>query len=172
MKSLFGLVAGAIVVVGMTGCSTLNIGKEQYACPGMPNGISCKSTSEVYEMTNNGNVPLPMHAGRQSEKEQSGDIVADDVSGSGSTGQIYVPSPRTAKVAKEYIAPNLGRYPIPIRTPAKVMRIWIAPFEDKGGDLVMPGFVYTEIEPRRWVIGEEGRGGVKGEYTSRPLSVK
>jgi conjugal transfer pilus assembly protein TraV len=42
--------------------------------------------------------------------------------------------------------------PTPIRTPSKVMRVWIAPWEDSDGDLNVSGYVYTEIEPRRWMV--------------------
>ncbi|WP_220124510.1 TraV family lipoprotein [Pseudomonas luteola] len=35
------------------------------------------------------------------------------------------------------------------------MRVWLAPWEDDTGDLVVSGYIYTEIQPRRWVIGEE-----------------
>lgn len=42
--------------------------------------------------------------------------------------------------------------PLSMRAPAQVMRIWIAPLEDKQGDLMVSGYIYTEIEPRRWGI--------------------
>ena len=42
---------------------------------------------------------------------------------------------------------------VPLRSPARVMRIWIAPWEDSRGDLHAPGYLYTEIEPRRWALG-------------------
>ncbi len=41
---------------------------------------------------------------------------------------------------------------VPLRSPARVMRIWIAPWEDSRGDLHAPGYLYTEIEPRRWAL--------------------
>jgi len=41
---------------------------------------------------------------------------------------------------------------VPRRAPARVMRIWIAPWEDSRGDLHAPGYLYTEIEPRRWTL--------------------
>jgi conjugal transfer pilus assembly protein TraV len=44
--------------------------------------------------------------------------------------------------------------PIPLRSQAKVMRIWIAPWEDQHGDLHASGLVFTEIEARRWNLGE------------------
>ena len=42
--------------------------------------------------------------------------------------------------------------PLALRVPARVMRIWIAPWEDSRGDLHAPGYLYTEIEPRRWTL--------------------
>jgi len=42
--------------------------------------------------------------------------------------------------------------PLALRSPARVMRIWIAPWEDSRGDLHAPGYLYTEIEPRRWTL--------------------
>jgi conjugal transfer pilus assembly protein TraV len=57
-------------------------------------------------------------------------------------------------VVSNYVSPRLPDRPVPVRTPAEVMRIWIAPWEDDAGDLIVTGHLYTEIEPRRWVIGE------------------
>ncbi|MDT4866639.1 Type IV conjugative transfer system lipoprotein (TraV) [compost metagenome] len=62
-----------------------------------------------------------------------------------------------------------ARNPLPIRTQAVVMRIAVAPWEDENGDLNIPGFIYTEIEPRRWEIG--ARQPVVSP-TLRPLTVK
>ena len=42
--------------------------------------------------------------------------------------------------------------PLALRVPARVMRIWIAPWEDSRGDLHAPGYLYTEIDPRRWTL--------------------
>ena len=42
---------------------------------------------------------------------------------------------------------------LPLRTPARVLRVWIAPWEDDAGRLHVPGYTYAEIEPRRWSIG-------------------
>ena len=44
--------------------------------------------------------------------------------------------------------------PLPIRMPEKVMEIWIAPWEDNQGSLHMASTIYTEIEQRRWTVGE------------------
>ncbi|WP_443743206.1 type IV conjugative transfer system lipoprotein TraV [Sutterella sp.] len=63
------------------------------------------------------------------------------------------------EVINNYVAPHLPTEPVPVRTPSQVMRIWIAPYVDTNGDLVAPGYVYTEIEPRRWIYpGSESWG--------------
>jgi len=45
----------------------------------------------------------------------------------------------------------------PLRLPPKVIRIWIAPWEDLDGDLHQPSYIYSEISPRRgrWLFGEK-----------------
>lgn len=63
------------------------------------------------------------------------------------------------EVINNYVAPRLPSDPVPVRTPAQVMRIWVAPYVDTNGDLVAPGFVYTEIEPRRWIYPGDERAG-------------
>lgn len=63
------------------------------------------------------------------------------------------------EIINNYVAPRLPSEPVPVRTPAQIMRIWVAPYVDTNGDLVAPGFVYTEIEPRRWIYpGDETWG--------------
>jgi len=49
------------------------------------------------------------------------------------------------------------------------MRIWVAPWEGKDGDLNVPGYVYTEIEPRRWELGNPSP---KVTPTLRPLQIQ
>ncbi|WP_394697362.1 type IV conjugative transfer system lipoprotein TraV [Pseudoxanthomonas japonensis] len=40
------------------------------------------------------------------------------------------------------------------RESAKIMRIFVAPWEDEQGDLHMGGIIYSEIEPRKWRVGQ------------------
>jgi len=42
----------------------------------------------------------------------------------------------------------------------------VAPWEDTNGDLIVTGYIYTEIEPRRWVIGDSAPDS---EPVIRPL---
>lgn len=51
------------------------------------------------------------------------------------------------------VAPNTQA----VLEPAKVMRIYISPFEDNYGSLNMPGYVFVEIEKRKWVVGQQAQ---------------
>ena len=75
-----------------------------------------------------------------------------------------------ARVVSPGTVPAYPEDPLARRLPAKVMRIWIAPWEDSRGDLHAPGYLYTEIEPRRWTIG----GPAEPERVTliRPLQIE
>ena len=106
------------------GCAT------PYGCKGMPDDPKCLSTTEAYQVTDN---VLP-------EPPKVSAVVKATVSSN-------MPNPQLQPV------PKIDD-PTPIRTPAQVMRIWIAPWEDSDGDLMVSNYVFTELEPRRWMIGK------------------
>ena len=62
----------------------------------------------------------------------------------------------------------------PILRPPKIARIWIAPWIASSGDLNMGNFIYTEIEGKKWILGEESAaadtfGNVTKEYTNKGI---
>lgn len=186
----------------LTGCSSIGVGEEEFACTGMPGSVYCHSARDVYEKTNDGVVPSPVGKKDGAYNEECEDCVrAEDVNpeltvsedensryavgvgrGKPSAGKtndefIDVVDKKTGErktirrktlevnddeIINNYVAPRLPSEPVPIRTPSQVMRIWVAPYVDTNGDLVAPGFVYTEIEPRRWIYpGDEYGGNAK-----------
>ena len=153
------------------GCSFLDIGENEYRCPGGDDGIGCASARDVYRMTS-GAISGPYRDARGSGQAEDGDKIPDGGAGTrkDENGKISFgaasdeerhPDPltmeRRRQVEEAYIVPNLPDRPVPVRTPAGVMRIWVASWEDDGGDLNAPGYIYVEIEPRRWIIGEPER---------------
>ncbi len=188
MKRMYKVINGLAffaMAASMTGCSYLNVGENDFSCPGKGKGVSCASSREMYEATNNGQIPRPVSKDEVEEMAERGQkistvkgveddrvVLQTDASGKplnteytrDEKGRIVSV---TERIEDNYIAPALPNKPIPIRTPAVVMRIWIAPWEDAKGDLNYTGLVYTEIEPRRWVVGEDARGASR---TFNPLS--
>jgi hypothetical protein len=57
---------------------------------------------------------------------------------------------------------------VPQRTPASVMKIWIAPWEDAQGDLHDASSVYVEVQSQRWRLADN----VASQPVLRPLQVQ
>ena len=154
------LPGAATVLLVLSGCSGLGIGGSEYGCPGMPAGIHCLPAREVYAATHDGGLA------RAAPTRPRGDTVALSA-----TRAAAPPGPRTGMPARLFSAALFTVRPedrtVPLRAPARVMRIWIAPWEDRDGDLVLSGYRYTEIEPRRWVIGT---GPPRDEPVLHPLA--
>lgn len=158
LKSIARLGAIAALISLATGCaSALSIGSPNYACSGLPEGAACQSTRDIYEATHDGNVPLKLETPEEFENKKKSRRKASKKAKAEVTEEAAKEvAVQKDPVVENYVAPRLPDRPIPIRTPAEVMRIWVAPWEDTNGDLVTNGYIYTEIEPRRWVIGQQG----------------
>lgn len=130
MKRILAL---AVMIGALQGCSILNtVANNEFSCPGMPNGVSCKTPREVYNMTNG-------------DKAASSGTAAGDV-----PTYVFATKPGSGQLA-----------PVPVLEQAKVMRVWIAPWVDSNKDLHWPGLMFTEIRPRKWHFGEEAFDGVE-----------
>lgn len=119
------------LVLLATGCSIFNFGKSEFSCPGMPEGVICDKASNVYKMTNDRSELLTTKPTEDAKKPED-------------KGANLLPSRLLAPVSS----------PMPILEPAKVMRIWVAPYQDAKGDLQWPSHIFTEVTPRKWTIGE------------------
>lgn len=106
------------------------VGHSEFSCNSIPDQPTCMSTTDAYDATNGNGSISDFEKPVVTKEEKPIDSVISD-----------------------YVTPNLPNKPVPIRTPAKVMRIWVSTWEDNTGMLISPGYLFTEIEPRRWVIG-------------------
>lgn len=113
----------------------MGIGKGNYSCPGGIEGVRCLSARQVYQATESSDYVKT--------------ISEEDKKGAGKSTPMSSVQPNGSQVA----VPRIEQ-PVPIRTQAKVMRIWMASWEDDDGDLHADGYLYTEIESRRWNLGE------------------
>lgn len=146
----------AVVLGGSTlgGCASLGVGESEFSCSGVPDGVGCMSAREVYERTEH---PGPV---RMSDVEshtadpRGAPAWMESGQSSGRPGaERAAPAGNPSGSAHPQLPQSTD--PVPIRSPSKVMRIWVAPWEGETGDLMVSGLVYTEIEPRRWNIGVE-----------------
>ena len=131
----------SILLSVLASCST------QYGCKGLPEDPACLSAVEAYRMTDKANTTVrpsqknPTETGKPGESTQSASESATALSALDNRQAISAPVPKIDD-------------PTPIRTPSKVMRIWVAPWEDSDGDLNVSGYLFTKLEPRRWMVGK------------------
>jgi conjugal transfer pilus assembly protein TraV len=159
IKNLRNASALAVILSAtfLTGCAnSLTVGSSEYGCSGLPEGVSCMSAREVYNLTEQ---PGPVRADPNSISEDGGaaDRAAKaallerrgtrDQGGSARFSNTDNPDVLAAS--------PVNNDPVPIRTRAKVMRVWVAPWESTNGDLNVSGLVFTELEERRWNIGTQ-----------------
>lgn len=135
-------------LVLLSGCS-LTMGEDEFSCSGLPDRKFCMNAWEVYAATNDrdsleGYVP-------------AGETVNGDIAQADSSKNTEKPKGPTQgslqnMTQRQIPAPLPPGITVPVRSPAKVIRIWFAPYEDKGA-LVAPSYVFTEVESRRWMLG-------------------
>lgn len=138
-----------IALFGTTGCATM---QSEYSCPGVPDGVVCKNPVEVYNLTENADsVTGCKDCQKKTKAKEQEDPETSENSGNNEQQQKqYMP-------ALTRINPTEPLHgPMPVMEPAKVLRIWIAPWIDEKEDLRWPGYVFTEITPRRWTLGKYG----------------
>lgn len=139
MRGTLTLIGLQLAGTLLAGCSWLGLGHNDYSCTGRPDGVRCRSAREVYHTTHGGQIPAPTSTDKKALKKKPS----------------RTPPPADEKpdsTPTPYLAPASLNSAVPLRTPSTVMRIWIAPWEDRHGDLMVPGYVYTEIEARRWLF--------------------
>lgn len=173
------IAAAAVTAIALTGCTTTG----KFSCKS-PDGVSCMSAPELYEYTNGtgaGAAPaegIKSESRRATRERQSGKVVSHQVGATGDALALSAPiQPLTGAVRENALSlapPSVGAE-IPAggsssiaRVPAKVMRIWVAPWTDTEGDLHMPGYVYSEITTRRWSIGGDVRAAANAPSSFDP----
>ncbi|TVS15795.1 MAG: type IV conjugative transfer system protein TraV [Gammaproteobacteria bacterium] len=155
------LIAAGLAMAVLAGCAA--IGKPDFSCSGPNAGLGCLPSSEVYEITNDPDLYAAVMEALNEASSQRGNVdhrkIIDDVRAT------FV---RTGDTVVKPMADPV-RQPLPVLQPARVVRIWISPWVDSKGDLRMPGYVFTEITPRRWSFGEPE---VTGSEILAPIQVE
>jgi len=138
-----GLVLSVFILV--SGCAT----NSKFSC-NAPEGVGCLSTKEVYETTHDGknNTSAPITA--STEKATSAPRTKYDPT-------IHMP----------FVAIEADR-PVPVRVPAKTMRIYISAFQDNEGRLYSAHYVFNDVVQREWLLSETNV--TRTERLGMPLS--
>jgi type IV conjugative transfer system lipoprotein TraV len=129
MKSIFVL----LVIAVTAGCAV----EGNYSCKA-PNGVGCKSIHEVYGMSVSGALSETKSIDVEDEEEWS---EARQINLSDNRGSLH------AYPIK--IEPNQALRSDPVK-----IRILVFPWVDKSGDFHDQSYIYTVVEPGRWMLRE------------------
>lgn len=143
MRSLFNpllLLAAAALLAGCAGVG----GTSEYGCKAPP-GVSCQSVSGVHANAMQRNLPSQR---------------AEDAVAATTNQQDY-----KATVAGAPLSSGM-----PLRSQTRVLRVWIAPWEDSEGDLNDQSFSYVVVDSGRWMIDHNRRNIAKEYEPLRPPS--
>lgn len=145
-------VAACVAILGsMVGCaSTLNTAdNSDFGCPGMPLGVVCKTPAAVFNSTN-GELPVTDFDTPIGAKKIANGDVGNNMSVPEHKVVAAMPGMPGLPEIND-LAKNHG--PRPVREPARVVRIWIAPWVDKQDNLHLAQLQYSEVTPRYWTVG-------------------
>ncbi len=126
-----GLVlAGAVVFLG--GCTSLSGvgGDTQYACPA-PRGVQCGSVSANYLQSLRGDLPGQPPT-RRAGSDPGGASAATVTPGRSGNANV---DPDT-----------------PLYSPPRILKLWVAPWEDRDGVLHDAAFVFVPIDHGHWLL--------------------
>lgn len=135
------LVGVAMCVAQLVGCASSMTGYEsesKLTCSAANNGLPCTSMSEVYKASNAGRLP--------------GQISA--ASGAAPVIDSAAALPVDARTAQHRKLLDSGT---PVRTPPRVLRALIFPWEDASGVFSDQKLIYLTVDSGRWMLEHNQR---------------
>ena len=113
-------------------------GDSKYACKA-PEGVACDSVSGTYANAVHNN--LPSQRAQRSAVTEKGESEPR-------------PSTNAVRTTVSTASGNAddGTTTGPLRSQARVLRLWIKPWEDADGDLYDQGYIYVQVDNGQWLI--------------------
>jgi len=124
----------------LSGCGNMSGlgGSEHYGCKA-PSGVQCQSVSGAYFSDAGRPARLPTAGGKARLMKPGPMTKASLVAG----GQVPANQPELESGAF---------MPTPLRSPARVLRVWIKPWEDADHDRVDQSYVYVRVDHGKWML--------------------
>jgi conjugal transfer pilus assembly protein TraV len=161
MRTTTVILAAASLMAGCTSISGIG-GVSEFECKA-PKGVPCMSMSGVYENVRAGNVP-PSGGAEVVSGPAPAEVStpARQASPVGEGVQVSLSTPATLATAAQAqpgafakVSPTTMNVPAsgtPLRTPERILRIWIAPMEDSDGTLHDQRYVYVQVDRGQWLL--------------------
>lgn len=138
----------AVVLAGMLalgGCSNLSGlgGDAKYACKA-PEGVACDSVSGTYANALHNKLP-----GQRQQPASDASTTTSATPSSAIPRQTLLAATPAVAVTGTLTSTQDAH---PLRSQARVLRLWTKPWEDMDGDLYDQGYVYVQISSGQWLI--------------------
>ncbi|MEZ5934829.1 MAG: OmpA family protein [Alphaproteobacteria bacterium] len=139
-------------------------GQSEFSCQGYPDGVSCISARNVYELTNS-----------RSRVTQE-DIEGIEAAKGPAFGDVRQPLPGADP--KLALAPPVGAGDQAAEPAEGVMRVWVGPHATSSGDVTAPNYVYSRVtskpaDPSNGITRRfeplKGRAALTPGLDARPL---
>ncbi|MDE2298494.1 MAG: TraV family lipoprotein [Burkholderiales bacterium] len=136
------LIAALCATSMLGGCMSMSglSGSSSYACKA-PEGVTCDSVSGTYANAVHNNLP--------SQRSRS----APSSAAPATPPSAHAPTPSTSASAA----------PMPLRSSARILRLWFKPWEDADRDLYDQGYVYVQVDSGQWLV-EYARRQIRDAY--------
>jgi conjugal transfer pilus assembly protein TraV len=148
-------IAGAVV----SGCASMAGvgGTSAYSCKA-PEGVKCDSVSGTYTNSVENNLPSQRQGGRATPQDEAAPIRTEAAGKRSIESAVYV-NPALAPLATSsgVALPPAAYTSLPLRSPARVLRLWVKPWEDADGDLMDQLYVYVPVDNGRWLVDQTQR---------------
>lgn len=149
--ALRSIMLPAGLCLSLTGCMSLSGlgGSTDYACKA-PDGVTCDSVSGTYANAVQNNLPSQRFKRRTASK-------VGVVSGEAVDASLL----STSRASTHLAAP--AALTTPLRSSARILRLWFKPWEDADHDLYDQGYVYVQIDTGQWLI-EHAQREIRNAY--------
>lgn len=153
-----GLVASAIAGALASGCTSMAGvgGTSEYSCKA-PEGVKCDSVSGTYYNSVENNLPSQRQGGLGRPQDPAPRRPEPLARNRIASAVDATPVPAPAGTSSGVALPAAAYTSMPLRSPARVLRLWVKPWEDADGDLMDQLYVYVPVDNGRWLVDHAQR---------------
>lgn len=154
------LALAALAAWSLSGCMSMSGlgGSSSYACSA-PEGVTCDSVSGTYANAVHNNLPSQHRPASAGTSARPVARAAEGVSSAAAAGASGGAAPRIA------VSPSAASGPsaMPLRSSARILRLWFKPWEDVDRDLHDQGYVYIRVDDGQWLV-EHAQRQIRAAY--------
>jgi conjugal transfer pilus assembly protein TraV len=152
--------ASALMAWMLSGCMSMSglSGSSSYACKA-PDGVTCDSVSGTYANAVQNNLPSQRRTAGASPGAPQAPRPTAGINGAAAAGAAGAAASRIAVSPSPPPSPTA----IPLRSSARILRLWFKPWEDADRDLHDQGYVYVRVDDGQWLV-EHAQRQIRDAY--------